>query len=95
MYKRQVSVLCPGIVTTNIDSSERNRPGVAPETDRTVNVGLDRPEAMTPDAVADVVADAIETGRFWILPHEHYGPQAVDLAMTRVDGNPPILPEIR
>jgi NAD(P)-dependent dehydrogenase (short-subunit alcohol dehydrogenase family) len=90
-----ISVLCPGIVTTNIDTSHRNKPGTDPTSITKSTFGLDRPEAMTPEQVADVVTDAIEADRFWILPHEHYGQQAVDLATTRVDGGPPLMPKIQ
>lgn len=85
-----MSVLCPGVVTTNITTSHRNRPGTDPASVEKVTFGTDSPEAMTPDEVAQVVVDAIEADRFWILPHEHYGPVAVELAQRRVDGEPPI-----
>ena len=47
---------------------------------------------MTPDQVAAVVAEAISDDRFWILPHPHYGDQALALAQTRIDETPPALP---
>lgn len=89
-----MSVLCPGIVTTNIDTSHRNRPGTDPASVEKGAFGLDRPEAMTAEQVADVVLEAIEADRFWILPHEHYGHQAIDLATARVEGGPPHMPKI-
>jgi hypothetical protein len=36
-------------------------------------------EGMPPAAVADLVADAVEAERFWVLPH----PEFVDLAVQR------------
>ncbi len=90
-----MSVLCPGVVTTNITSSHRNRPGTDPTTVEKQTFGLDHPEAMTPGEVAEVVAAAIEADQFWILPHEHYGDQAMALAKTRLDGSPPIMPQTR
>ena len=35
-------------------------------------------EGMGPDAIADLVADAIVSGRFWILPHAEFVELAVD-----------------
>lgn len=89
-----ISVLCPGVVSTNIITSHRNRPGTDPETVEKQAFGQDHPEVLTPEHVADVVLDAVQADRFWILPHEHYGDQAVELATARVDGGPPHLPRI-
>ena len=36
-------------------------------------------EGMTPAAVADMVAEAVTAGRFWVLPH----PEFVELAAQR------------
>lgn len=89
-----VSVLCPGVVATNIANSERNRSGVDPET-------VDQPsspligETLTPDAVADQVVAAVRSDRFWVLPHQHYADQAVALAEGRRSGGPPVLPQVK
>jgi short-subunit dehydrogenase len=90
-----ISVLCPGVVTTNINTSHRNRPGTDPTTVPKEQFGTDRSEAMTPTQVAECVVDAIEADRFWILPHAHYAEQALALAHTRIDGTPPVLPRVR
>jgi NAD(P)-dependent dehydrogenase (short-subunit alcohol dehydrogenase family) len=87
-----ISVLCPGVVTTNINTSHRNRPGTDPSSVDKETFGTQLPEAMTPDQVAAVVAEAISDDRFWILPHPHYGDQALALAQTRIDETPPALP---
>ena len=87
-----ISVLCPGVVSTNITTSHRNRPGTDPTTVEKKAFGLDHSEVMTPAEVADVVVASVEADRFWILPHEHYGDQALELARTRLDGRPPIIP---
>lgn len=89
------SVLCPGVVSTNINRSERNRPGVDPTTVELSEFGADHAEVMTPAEVATVVADAIEADQFWILPHEHYAEQALALARTRVDKTAPVMPRTR
>lgn len=90
-----VSVLCPGVVRTNITTSHRNKPGTDPDSVPKVDFGADVGEALTPDEVAGIVAEAIEEDRFWILPHPHYGEQALDLARTRVDGTPPVRAQVR
>ncbi|HEY6533408.1 MAG TPA: SDR family NAD(P)-dependent oxidoreductase [Acidimicrobiales bacterium] len=69
-----VSVLCPGLVNTNILTSERNRPGELDETryraageqvtDFYRNVGSD------PLEVGDRVLRAVERGDFYILTNE-------------------------
>lgn len=89
-----ISVLCPGVVSTNITTSHRNRPGTDPTTVEREVFGQDIAETMTPDQVADVVTEAVEADRFWILPHPHYGQQALALADTRIDGTPPIMPSV-
>jgi NAD(P)-dependent dehydrogenase (short-subunit alcohol dehydrogenase family) len=82
-----VSVLCPGWVRTNILDAERNWPGELGEQPPAA-LGADIvmghvrrviDEGMPPAAVADLVADAVETDRFWVLPH----PDFVDLAVKR------------
>jgi len=82
-----VSVLCPGWVRTNILDAERNWPGDLgdqPEAALGTDIVLGHvkrviDEGMPPAAVADLVADAVETERFWVLPH----PEFVELAVQR------------
>jgi NAD(P)-dependent dehydrogenase (short-subunit alcohol dehydrogenase family) len=81
--KVTVHCLCPGMVATNIGSSERNRPKELQ--DEVANVS--NPEAMgdlaehveefvkiaqTPDAVAERVLEAVVEGRFWIETDAYY-----------------------
>ncbi len=90
-----VSVLCPGLVATKIGASERNRPG-STEVDPTTE-GVLMPEVsevLTPTEVADIVFDAIRNDVFWILPHEHYGHQALEQAQRRLTGGTPVMPHI-
>lgn len=84
-----VSVVCPGWVRTNIIDAERNWPSdlgeppeltpaqaaLAPHVRRAVEEGL------TPAAVADAVATAVEVGRFWVFPQQEF----LDLAVQRWD----------
>lgn len=81
-----VSVLCPGWVRTNILDAERNwpasrgdRPDAALGSDILfghVQRAID--EATPPAVIADLVADAIEVDRFWVLPHDDFVQVAVD-----------------
>jgi NAD(P)-dependent dehydrogenase (short-subunit alcohol dehydrogenase family) len=85
-----VSVLCPGWVATGIHDSGRNWPerlGERPPASLAGGVlsphfkrAID--EGMAPAAVADLVAEAIEARKFWILPH----PEWVELAARRWRG---------
>jgi NAD(P)-dependent dehydrogenase (short-subunit alcohol dehydrogenase family) len=82
-----VSVLCPGWVRTAIMDADRNWPArlgespspapaadvLRPHYDRAIGDGTD------PAAIADVVAETIVAGRFWILPH----PEWVERAARR------------
>ena len=86
------SVLCPGVVSPNINSSERNRPGVEPGSVELSEFGAGHSETLTPAQVAVIVADAVEADQFWILPHEHYGDQALQVAQGRIDKQPPVMP---
>ncbi len=82
-----VSVLCPGWVRTNILDAERNWPaelGAEPPAALGSDVVLGHvkrviDEGMPPAAVADLVADAVQAERFWVLPH----PDFVELAVQR------------
>lgn len=88
-----VSVLCPGLVATRIGDSERNRDGDAPATMQ-ASAGTGASEELSPEQVAAIVLDAIGAGKFWILPHEHYGEQALEQARRRIDGGTPVMPRI-
>ena len=82
-----VSVLCPGWVRTNILDAQRNWPGdlgdePPPALGADIVLGHVRrviDEGMPPAAVADLVADAVDADRFWVLPH----PEFVELAVQR------------
>jgi short-subunit dehydrogenase len=75
-----VSLLCPGLVRTNIYRSERNRPAhlrqpESPGTDPQA-AGDAAPSsyarAMTPEKVADQVVDAIRHDRFYVVTTSAY-----------------------
>lgn len=86
----RASVLCPGMVRTNIGEIERARPEelrnapVEKTTEREAGLAafkalLDR--AMSPGRVADVVFEAIGDERFYILPH----PEWIEAVRLRTD----------
>ena len=77
----KVSVLCPGLVRTNIANAERNRPPelrnepvtMTPEMQAGLAAFKAAMEAsMPPFQVADVVFDAIRKEQFYILPHSEW-----------------------
>jgi NAD(P)-dependent dehydrogenase (short-subunit alcohol dehydrogenase family) len=79
-----VSVLCPEWVQTRIHEAERNRPddvrempGTSEEAEgmRSMIQGL-VDNGKDPADVADMVLDAIRTGRFWITTHDSTIPRA-------------------
>jgi NAD(P)-dependent dehydrogenase (short-subunit alcohol dehydrogenase family) len=82
-----VSVLCPGWVRTRIMDAARNWPTslgeqpppsfAAEVVSKHVRHAID--EAIRPDAVADLVADAVVAGRFWVFTEQPF----VDLAVRR------------
>jgi NAD(P)-dependent dehydrogenase (short-subunit alcohol dehydrogenase family) len=86
----KVSVLCPGLVRTNIINAERNRPAelrneavaMTPERQAGLAAFAAAIEAsMPPLQVADVVFDAIKKEQFYILPH----PDWIEAVQLRTD----------
>ena len=79
------SVLCPGLVNTNLLNAERNRPDhfggpTEPSEDASVNETTLR-AAMDPSNVASQVWDAIVNDTFYILPHPGFD----EIVKDRVD----------
>ena len=82
-----VSCLCPGWVKTGIIDADRNWPGeLGPPPAATVGGQVSRDhirraidEGMPPAVVADLVVDAVRTGRYWVFPH----PDFVEIAAER------------
>lgn len=74
-----VSVLCPALVETGIARSQRNRPSELGETvppaaayEERVRLGM-AASAITAADVAAVTLQAVEAGRFYVMPHEQTG----------------------
>ncbi len=86
----KVSVLCPGLVRTNIADAEHNRPAALKnepvELSPEMRAGLDYfkaaiAAAMPPLQVADIVFDAIRNEKFYILTH----PEWLEVIRMRTD----------
>jgi NAD(P)-dependent dehydrogenase (short-subunit alcohol dehydrogenase family) len=86
----KVSVLCPGLVRTDIANAERNRPAelrnesvtMTPEMQAGLAAFKAAIEAsMPPLQVADVVFDAIRNEQFYILSH----PEWIEVIQLRTD----------
>ena len=86
----KVSVLCPGMVRTNIASAERNRPddlrnepvAMTPEMQAGLAAFKAALEAATPpQQVVDVVFEAIKNEQFYILSH----PEWTEVIQLRTD----------
>jgi NAD(P)-dependent dehydrogenase (short-subunit alcohol dehydrogenase family) len=90
-----VSVLCPGLVKTQILEAARNRPA-GPLPDEDLPAGMTRTLMRTimaagiePAKVADAVLDAVRERRFYILPHPEFAAQVAKRAEAIVAGGPP------
>jgi NAD(P)-dependent dehydrogenase (short-subunit alcohol dehydrogenase family) len=86
----KVSVLCPGLVRTNIANAESNRPTelrnepVTPTPEMEAGLAAFKAvieRSMPPLQVADVVFDAIQKEQFYILPH----PEWTEVIRLRTD----------
>jgi NAD(P)-dependent dehydrogenase (short-subunit alcohol dehydrogenase family) len=90
-----VSVLCPGLVKTGIFASERNRPerfgGSDHEADdlQQLMQGMLAGSGTEPAEVAELVLDAVKTGRFWLLPHPELGEMVSQRAAAITGGTQP------
>jgi NAD(P)-dependent dehydrogenase (short-subunit alcohol dehydrogenase family) len=89
-----VSVLCPGLVRTNIFTSQRNRPqDLRNETKKTSarSANQDIADALLargidPSVAADRVFDAIRSGRLYVLTHPEYVAQ-IGERFARIDAD--------
>ena len=74
-----VSLLCPGIVTTALTTSERNRPThlrneATPTPAAPAASNAPNPVAMSADELAAFTLEAIRENRFWIVSHPEFMP---------------------
>jgi len=88
----KVSVLCPGMVRTNIINAERHRPAelrnepVAMTPERQAGLAAFKAAlegSMPPEQVADAAFDAIQTEQFYVLPHREWT-EAIRLRMDKL-----------
>ena len=96
-----VSVLCPGMIATQIITSGRNRPAdlqnesggaVAPEVEHRMQFvqELFAKEGMPPSDVADIVFDAILADHFYVLTHPEAERETVRARLEAIlDGTSP------
>jgi NAD(P)-dependent dehydrogenase (short-subunit alcohol dehydrogenase family) len=96
-----ISLLTPGLVKTNMNKSERNRPSDVPATDTqevrvTVHANIDRQTeefGVTPEHVADLVVAGVKARRFHILTHPEPTIAAFRSRLNWLEnGIPPISP---
>jgi len=89
----KVSVICPGVVNTNIMDAERNRPEIYsndssqvaqnPEPDDMEQAFREMTKAgMPPSLLAEIVFEAIKEGKFYIYTH----PEMKPLIQLRMEG---------
>lgn len=81
-----VSVLCPSLVATRINESQRNRPaalaGAGPTAaayEERVRAGM-AASAVSAEDVARATVEAIHARRFYVIPHAHTGASVRDRA---------------
>jgi NAD(P)-dependent dehydrogenase (short-subunit alcohol dehydrogenase family) len=95
-----VSVLCPGWVRTSLVDAGRNWPASLGEmpahpAGSTAIRQVFRSwveQGMPPAAVADLVADAVTAGRFWVLTHPEDTQRALARWQSIAEGvNPPVI----
>lgn len=78
-FKPKLSLLCPGLVNTDILNSERHRPAAFPEASQAASgpsadaaraaIAAAIGQAMSPRTVGDMVLNAIVEERFYVLTH--------------------------
>ncbi|MEE9473710.1 MAG: 3-oxoacyl-ACP reductase, partial [Acidimicrobiia bacterium] len=88
--KIRVSVICPGLVHTNLGAADRNRPpSLVNDPDAVtgpsaqITAELLREYGMPVEQLAERVFDAIKQDKFYILPHTEAKP-AIELRLDDV-----------
>jgi len=95
-----VTVLCPSAVRSNFDTSSRNRPPAAGPPDDTgaatqsarADLHARSAPLREPDEVADLVVDAVRTGRFYVLTNSVRDTAIRKRAEEVLAGRPPTPP---
>jgi NAD(P)-dependent dehydrogenase (short-subunit alcohol dehydrogenase family) len=96
-----VSVLCPGWVRTSILDADRNWPaelGLLPDkapagdvTEKYVRKALE--EGATPAFIADQVADAVQSDRYWVIPQQEFFDLVIERWHSIMERQNPVEPE--
>ena len=89
-----VSVLCPGVVPTQIAASGRNRPGGATGPLDIPTQDALPPTALTPAQIADAVLDAVHADQFWIITHDGSADVITRRAAGMTGGGRPVAPAV-
>jgi NAD(P)-dependent dehydrogenase (short-subunit alcohol dehydrogenase family) len=97
-----VTLLCPGLVNTRIYESERNRPenlrptgGAAAETPELRAVAAELyAHALSPDAVAEQVFDAVNADRLYQITSDRYDDAIRDRADAVLARRNPVFPSL-
>lgn len=92
----RASVVCPGNIHTPITANSLAAAGVADEdlspvaqqVADMVRGGVE--VGASPQSVADAILDALQTGRFWVLPQPEVALGALDRVQRIVDGRDPV-----
>jgi NAD(P)-dependent dehydrogenase (short-subunit alcohol dehydrogenase family) len=94
----KVTMLCPGLVATNIGHAARNRPdalaaATSPDAEFVTQVLVDETsKGLPPGAVAAMVLDAIRTERFFLPTNASHAPQLRERLDALLGGNLPPVP---
>ena len=88
-----VSVLCPGFVDTRIFEADAHPPADVAirgrsDADRAAFRARAMPVAISPEAVADRVVEAVREHRFWIFTHGQYEPDVRERMETMLAAFP-------
>jgi NAD(P)-dependent dehydrogenase (short-subunit alcohol dehydrogenase family) len=94
----KVSMLCPGLVATNISGAARNRPAElrapsSPDAEFVMQALTDETaKGLDPSAVAEMVLDAIRTERFFVPTNPSHAPQLRERTDALLAGSVPPVP---
>lgn len=94
----KVSMLCPGLVATNIGLADRNRPDamrveMSPDAAFVTQVLTDETaKGLPPAAVATMVLDAVRTERFFLPTNASHAPQLRERVDALLAGDLPPVP---
>jgi NAD(P)-dependent dehydrogenase (short-subunit alcohol dehydrogenase family) len=94
----RVSMLCPGLVATNIGAAARNRPAalaaaMTPDAQFVTQVLTDETgKGLAPDAVAQMVLDAIRAERFFVPTNASHASQMRERLEALLRGELPPVP---